>query len=333
MDGQVDDKGSSSNFGIYSGGDILKRQFKKRDPLIENLIREKDSVILVGAPKTAKSLLVLQLICSATSQHPFLDKYKVMKPCRISYIQLEGEIEDTQDRLRRMYKTVDCDLDKVQVLFYPPLGLEEEKNVVDLKTKLVNFKPDIVIIDPLYFAFRGSLSEDGVVRRFIGNLRVLKEALGCAMLLVAHTHKTRINYKEGKNFDEGDEAIFGSVFFKAWPDHVLLLEYDKRNDIRILSCSTQRSGTVIEQCKLKLVEPDPLYFEETEVCPTKETVILSLLMKEEHKGGLTADQIMEITSMGHTTFYKSVKKPLAEGTMGKTIDRPVKYYYKVPGEK
>ncbi len=314
-------------FRSYSAIELLEMKFKPREFLIESLAREKDSIIFVGNEKSGKSLFVLQLIASATSQHPFLDKFEVKNPCRVTYVQLEGEIEDTQDRLKRLLKTLECDSDLFQVLYSPPLELQNKEGINKLYEDITAFhKPDIIIIDPLYFAFSGSLSQDDIVRQFIGNLRILKEKLGCAIILVHHTHKKKWD-NTGNKIDEGDEAIFGSVFFKAWADHILFLAYDKRTGVRTLSCTTQRSGNILKLCQLRLVEPDPLYFEESEGTPTRETQILNILMQEEQVNGLTADEFMKISEMGHTTFYKSVKKPLAEGVISKSTQRPVRYFY------
>ena len=99
-------------FGSYSGDELLEQEFPKREFLVEKIIRERDSVIFVGDEKSGKSILVLQLICSLTSQHPFLDKLKVLRPTKVTLVQLEGEIGDTQDRLKRMISALDIDQGK-----------------------------------------------------------------------------------------------------------------------------------------------------------------------------------------------------------------------------
>ena len=318
-----------SNFGSYSGSEFLDLKLKKREFLVNKLIREKDSIILVGSEKSGKSLLIKQLICSLTSQHPFLDRYDVARPCKVSYIQLEGELEDTQDRLKRMIKILDFDPALFHIIFSPPLELHRRDSMFELKNLILNkHVPDVVILDPLYFAFSGSLSDDEVVRKFIGNIRILKEELNCAIILIHHTHKIRYNFKSGSVLDEGDDAIFGSKFLKAYPDHTLMFVYDKKREVRILTCATQRSGDIIKSSMLRLVEPDPLYFEETIEIPTKESVILGLLSRHEYRDGLTVKQILQGTGLSHTTFYESVKKLIRDGNVEK-IDVPRPVIYKV----
>ncbi len=328
-----------SNFGNYIGSDFLTKEFPKREWLIENICRKNDSVILVGNEKSGKSLFVFQLLCSLTSCHPFLDLYNVPKPLKVVYIQLEGEIADSQDRMKRMIKTLDINSDNFHLRFSAPLNLEEKGFADGLAMDILkNFnpqgrvkdvllvKPDIVIIDPIYFAFTGSLNEDKDVRAFLGNLRTFKDTLDCAIILVHHTHKTRLNYK-GNVIEEGDEALFGSKFLKAWADHILLFLFDQKTKLRTLSCNTQRSGDIIEACELRLIEPEPLYFEKIDKEATKDLLVVDLLKREEFKEGLSVEDIKEKLGLASSSFYRSIKQPLAQGMVIKSEKRPLKYSY------
>lgn len=333
---------SNTKFGSYSGVDFLALDLPPREWICQGLLRRNDAAIIVGNEKSGKSLLVFQLICSLTSCHPFLDRYEVTKPCRVVYIQLEGELGDSQERMKRMIKSVDLHPELLTFMFYPPLEMEE-KGYSDglaqtiLKTlnpeakmlKEMTIKPDIVIIDPIYFAFMGSLSDDELVRKFIGNLRVFKDTLNCAVILVHHTHKTRWSI-EGQKINEGDEAMFGSKFFKAWADHTLLLNFDPKANTRTLLCNTQRSGDIMKECSLRLIEPDPLYFEQEkcEPIPNKDYKLIELLQLPQYKDGLTEKEITDHLGISRQTFYNSRRKPLAEGIIVKGEGRPAKYRIK-----
>ncbi len=336
-----------SHFGNYVGSDFLAKEFPKRDWLIENICRKNDSVILVGNEKSGKSLFVFQLLCSLTSCHPFLDLYNVPKPLKVVYIQLEGEIADSQDRMKRMIKTLDINSDNFHLRFSAPLNLEEKGFSDGLAMDILkNFnpkgkitgqeiiKPDIVIIDPIYFAFTGSLNEDKDVRAFLGNIRTFKDTLDCAIILVHHTHKTRLNYK-GNVIEEGDEALFGSKFLKAWADHILLFMFDKKTKLRTLSCDTQRSGDIITACELRLIEPEPLYFEKIDKEQTKDLIVVDLLRKEEFKDGLSIEEIKKKLDLSNSSFYRSIKQPLAQDMIVKVKNenQPIKYCYNYNRDK
>lgn len=328
----------STKFGSYSGKALLELELKKREWLVENLIRENDSVILVGTEKSGKSVFIKQFICAITSGEPFIDKYNVPKQLKVTYIQCEGELSDTQDRFKRMIKTQSIDTDNFHYMFMPPMELEKRHYAMEQRDTIQKYwkehsdsKPDIVIIDPTYFAFVGSLSDDAIVRQFIGNIRIIKDSLNCAIVLVHHTHKPRWN-KDGASIEEGDEAIFGSKFLKAWADHTFLFTYDKAKNIRVLTCATQRSGDILQDCTLKLIEPEPLYFEEVD--PKRVSVdlrIMELLMKPENTNGLEWTKIMSELNISKTCLYNSLKRPLGAGIIVKEGKRPALYKYNKKG--
>ncbi len=321
-----------SDFGDYFLDELINLDLPPREWLVEGLAKEKDSVILVGNEKSGKSLFLYQLISSLTSGQPFLDNYATFKPRKVTYIQLEGELSDSQDRFKRLNKTLEYEYKNCLYMFRAPLQMQNNEYSQALshyiKTKWKGENPDVVIFDPIYFTFTGSLSDDEVVRKFIGNLRIFKEALNCAIILVHHTHKQKWT-TDGFTIEEGEEAIYGSKIFNARADHILLFKYDKRRQVRILSCNTQRSGDIIRECVLKLIEPDPLYFEITHdhTIGTKELPIIDLLSK--YQRGLTVDEIIAHLSITKGLFYKSIKKPLSENIIEKSEhSRPIIYKLK-----
>lgn len=316
-----------SDFRSYSGEEFFSATFPKRDFLVENILREKDSVIVVGGPKTGKSILLFQLICSLTSQHPFLDKYEVKRPCTVSYVQLEGEIADYQDRMIRMAQALEVNPANLNYIYSSPLNLTDplEGNRLCETIGKYHKKLDVLIIDPLYFAFQGSLSDDAIVRRFLGNIRVIKDFLGCAVIIVHHTHKVRFDSGSGLVIDEGDAASFGSVFFHAWPDHILLLTSNSNTGLRSLTCGTQRSGAIVSSETLRLVQPAPLYFEPT-ATPATALKPIELLDYLKKSGPSTYAEIKAGMGMSSSTFYFTVKPLIIQKLVIKDISGKLTKY-------
>ena len=314
-----------SNFGSYTGDEFFALDLPKREWLVEGFAREKDTVMLVGDEKAGKSLIIFQLICSLTSGHPFLDRYKVPRPAKVSYIQLEGQLEDSQGRFQKMIKCLDFDPKLFHMEFSPPLSLDDRSTVDRLVSVIANkHTPDIIIFDPVYFALNGDLSDNKAVRSFLGSIHILKQTFNCAILWVHHTHKLKID-KNGNIIDEGDEATFGSKFFKAYPDHTILFSYDKKLDIRTLSCNTQRSGDIMSNIKLNLVQPDPLYFETTDKIPTKADVLYKRLPPFDHEG-YDIGQVIQVTGLAESTCYATLRELQASGMVVKNNGcRPILY--------
>ena len=304
-----------SEFGSYTGEQFFGLYFPPRSFLIDKFIKEKDSVIVVGEEKSGKSILIFQLITALTSQHPFLDVYPVAKPCKVTYVQLEGELQDSQDRFNRMIGSADFEPTLFHMLFSPPLQLQTLLGITKLieDIELVH-KPDVIIIDPIYFAMTGSLSDDETVRQFVGNIRILKDHFQCTIILVHHCHKIKTDQK-GRVLTEGDNAIFGSVFFKAWADHTFLLRYDKPSETRHLTCDTQRAGDIIKDLKLKLIQPNPLYFEVVQSFQNVWGRMYEFFRNNHRIEGYTWEEVAEKLNIERHAFYRSVKTPLADGIL------------------
>lgn len=325
----------STNFGIYKGDEFLTKQLPKREWLIEGLLKEKDALLWVGQEKSGKTLISMQaFLCCLTTGHPFIDRHRVPKAKKVTYILLEGDLAESQDRVLRLKKQLDIDPDKFVFMFLPRLMLQKEDGQYGLQHMISEIKKlnshEVVVIDPLYRAFCGSLIDDNIVRELVTNFDKLKDALDCALVIVHHTHKKKFDIR-GKAITEGDEATFGSVWIKAWASQIVMQTFDQPSGLRSLYCQTQRGGDIMKECNLKLVQPDPLYFMEdlsaVEVEKNYSIAIVELLAKPENAEGLVVGDIKDTLKITDTNFYASIKQPLAERKVLKTSSRPVKYYY------
>ena len=295
-----------TDFKVYSGEELLNAEFPPREFIINNFLREKDSLIIAAPPKTGKSVYVLQKVFSLTSGDPFLDQFDINRVCKVFYVQLEGTVDDTQDRVKRMMRTVPFNPQNFALFFSSPIALEEISSCKMLMDQInATFKPDVIVIDPVYFAMRSSLSDDEAVRGFVGNLRVMQDFYKCVIILVHHTHKGRFELKKGKviKFDEGDDAVFGSVFFQAWATHQILLQRNPDTKIVQVGCKLQRAGDIVPNLELILRQPDPLYFEQVNSFPSQEKKIQEFLPSEFR----TAREIYSLADIPKPTFYRDIK--------------------------
>lgn len=305
------------SFSIYRGQDFQKFKFKPKEFLVDSMIHRGDTVMVIGSPKSGKSLFIKQLICSLTSAHPFFGKYQVADPTKVCYVQLEGEPLDTQDRFIRLSKSCPIVWDNLSIYYSAPLFLQDKHEVSEfIKNVEIGGNHDVIILDGLYLCFSGSLSDDTVVRQLIGNLRVIKNHFNATLVIVHHTHKVRFN-QDGEAIAEGDEAVFGSQFLRAWPDHIFHLSVQKNSDLRHLQCSTQRSGMIETDIKMKLIQPDPLYFDVLDEVPTG-TVYenyskkIMAYLNDAVVGGAHAFEIQNATGIPKKSFYYVVGKLIAK---------------------
>ena len=313
-----------SDFGFYSAQAFFAKECESRQPLIENILYERDSVILAGKAKTGKSILLFNLICSLTSGEPFLDRFETRRKCKVLYMQLEGSLGDSQDRFQRMLRALSFDETNFFIKFSPPLSLNDGDNVHkfihEVETRMQTM--DVLIIDPIYFAMRGSLSDDEAVRGFVGQLRIIQDHFKCAIILTHHFKKCRKD-KEGNIMPTDDDDVFGSVFFQAWITHQFLFETDRSSKARTLQCNTQRSGKIVERLSLKLVEPDPLYFEELAIWPSKAEAIIKTLSSNQW---MTPVEIYRQSQISRATFYREIKGLMVQSKIEKCPDSNITLY-------
>lgn len=304
-------------FSIYRGQDFKKFQFKPKEFLIDSLIHRGNDCLLIGSPKSGKSLFIKQMICSMTSAHPFLNKYAVSRPTKVCYVQLEGSPEETQDRLGRMEKNCPITWENLAIYYSSPLMLQDINETREfIKTVELGGCHEVIVIDGMYLAFSGSLSDDDVVRKFLGNLRIIKNHFNCTMIVVHHTHKVKFN-QDGEVIFEGDNAVFGSQFLRAYPDHIFMIGVQKNSDIRELKCSTQRSGMIETDIKMKLIQPDPLHFETLDEIPSgivydNWRVKIEGYLKGTVSSSAHAYEIKDGTGIPKSSFYHVIAKMIRD---------------------
>ncbi len=244
----------------YTAAELLTAEFSGTKPLINNLIFERDNILLVGKEKSNKSTLAMQICCHLTTGEPLFGEFDIPVPIDCVYIQAEGKLAGTQSNLRQMTRVIGLDQSRLLFLYYPALPINRPEGIKQINADIDSWKrPKLIVIDPLYQSMAGDLKDQSDSASMTGNLRMLSEYYDCSIFLLHHAHRPRKN-KDGSTDDEGDDSVFGSFVWKAFPDTVLLMERVQGNKFyRRLSCTTQRMGNVIEEVELQLIEPSPYY--------------------------------------------------------------------------
>src|SRR5690349_16965176 len=86
----------------YSLGELSNTYLERPSVLVDNILREGETVALVARPKTGKTRLAQQLaVALALGNGHFLGQ-KVRKQARILYIDLESAPVDARDRLQKI---------------------------------------------------------------------------------------------------------------------------------------------------------------------------------------------------------------------------------------
>ena len=318
-------------YKVISGADILTLSSEKTDPIIDGILYPKDYIMIVAEEKMGKTIIAQQLSCNLTKGHPFLGIFDIPKPINVWYFITEGKEDDIKDRFIRMSRGVEVDINKLMLIptffrFNTPLGLSALEEIVNTNTAL---RPDVIIVDSLYPAIKGSLRDEEVVNDFHFTIRWIQRELNCAVILIHHFTK-RVRTPEGKVIERTDKDLFGSAFFAAAVDHVLWLdrwqygEKEEKGTDKILKCDTQRSGKIFDSVRIRLLEPDPLFFESVSMHMEEAHRILEVI-KSGKEHGFNVDEIRLKSKVGRSVTYQVLKELLSKHLIEKS-DGKVKYY-------
>ena len=332
------------NKPLMTGWDILSFPSEPNDYLIENFLWRGSIGFVIGQEKACKSIFTTQKGMAMTCGEPFLQAFDVAKPLKVLYIQAEGDMGETKDRFISATREGGIKWNPDNWRHFAPaaLALDTDLGYDELVERIHNdgFKPDVIIIDPLYMAMEGDLIDNKAVRHFCRNIRRLKNEFECAIIVVHH-EKRPLYDKAHKKIDQGDNSIFGSSMLKNFASHVLRISITNKrgNDIapekeenepikyRKVACATQRNGNVIKKVMLKLVE-EPLQLEVVD-CGADGNTAEMVLNAIKFKGSASATDVVATSSMGETTVRKCFSRLKKDGKI--VVDRKEgKYvYYKV----
>ena len=307
---------------LISGNDLMRLPSEPNDYLIEKFLWKGSILILVGQEKACKSIVTSQMCMAMTCGEQFLGCFDVARQLKVLYIQAEGSVAETKERLIKATKDAGLKWNPDNWRHYSPsfLCMDTEEGFKDVERRLDQdgFVPDVIVYDPLYTLVTPgkSLNDDNLIRPFCGNVRRLNDKYKCASIIVHHEHRPKLD-KFNNKLEEGDNAIYGSSMLKNFASHVIRVSItndrgnpvaaekeDVENKYRKLTCSTQRSGNVLDKIVLRLNQ-NPLMFEVMTPKPTgsTRTIILECI---KNKGKIAPCELATETGFAESTVRNCI---------------------------
>lgn len=321
------------NKPMMSGDDILHLPCEPNDYLVENMLWRDDVALILAREKVGKTFWTQQMCYAMTCGEPFMGQFDIVKPLKVLYIQAEGSMSGTKERIATSIKSegINWNPKNWRHIFVPSIELDTEEGYEHIMERLESepdFIPDVVVIDPVYQSMGGDLSDNKAARKYISYLRKIMGKLHCAILLVHHEHRGKKN-QQGDDLEEGDNAIMGSFAFKAFVSHVFRLTWNKKNGtLRKMACDTQRNGDVVEKLDMDLIKPDGVF--RIPNCEVGTATERSVYLNIKHNGRACADMVKEQTGMGISTVRKCFANLIAKGKIEKSTKKDGrKVLYKV----
>lgn len=304
-----------SKIQIFTGDSLFQETVGTKE-IIKEIIREGEIGMLLGSEKAGKSILGLQMAAAISAGGTFLDKFEVPEPLPVAYLQLEGYPHT--ERLNRMRNAVEVNNENLFLLHkkFLPIDLPEFREELKVTIASLPKVPKVFFLDPLYAGMQGDLINNTDIRRFIAAASKLVEDFGFTMIIVHHEKRENFDVETHQPINLGDRGSYGSVFLRAWVDHILYLKKNK-DKTRSLSCETQRSGSVLEEpLQLVLIEPNPLCFQlKGDYAAFVETVKASLRL-----GPKTKKQLCQSTGLSQDSVDKALRILFKSNLISKTAD-------------
>ena len=328
----MNDDTGYKEYGIFWGNTLFQEGGEQK-PLIDKFLYYGDRMVIAAKPKQGKTVLIIQLICNLTTGQPFLDTYKVDKPCNVLYIQAEGSRGDIKKRFRNMSREIPYDATRIFHINKRGLGLQREKdmNIIKELAAKPGIKYDVIIFDPLYKLLHGGdLNSNADAIAWTNHVDEFIGSYGATGIIIHHDTEKEYIDKNGNKHRPSAQTLFGSSFWSGFITHSYKLT--RHQGIHHLKIGIQRGGEMIQDQQMKMITPQKdrkgrLFF--TMDIDKKEYSSSMLLIEnalKKHKKLIYPD-IYEELDISCSSFHRIIKKLKEDGNVESEVDENGKTWY------
>ena len=212
------------NIGVpQSLEDILSQPLNYPKAIVGGgLLYESTKMIVYGRYKSLKSMLALDLAFSMVTGNDWLGFKTDDEGSSVLYLQLEISYPLFRSRLSKTWlwrKQMSEIIKPLHFWTHHFLKLDQPNGIALLDHYLTEYKPDILILDPLYKVVSGNLLTVLDMQRIVDALDTMISKHKVSVILISHTRKGVMDMGEW-----GSDDLIGSFVFSAWADTVLKVE-------------------------------------------------------------------------------------------------------------
>jgi hypothetical protein len=180
------------------------------DQILENVVDLKDKMVIIAPSKMRKSFLVLQMALALASHPKFLG-WIIPKKRRVLYIQLEIQEHHCWRRVRNLARAMGIcsdDLgDRLMIVSGRGLGIKGAAGLERIKQAIADFKPEVIIIDPIYKISEGIENAAEDFKVLLGEFDKLAEDTGAAIFYVHHDTKGSAGDRDIRDRGAGSNVL------------------------------------------------------------------------------------------------------------------------------
>jgi len=162
--------------------------------VMDGIIPEKAIMLVVGPPKSGKSLLVQDLALSLTTGTPFLGVFEPPRTRRVLYIHEEEHLDQLYGRLSAIGLNHGAEPwglpAELGVVASQGFSFDDREQMLRLQDEVAEFKPEVVIFDSLYTMH--DRDEDNVteMQPVLKALQRLRNRGNLTVIVVHHANKS-----------------------------------------------------------------------------------------------------------------------------------------------
>lgn len=210
-----------------------------RKPIVEEFIYERDIILMSADSGVGKSTIVAQMAMSLSSGTPLFGALNTRK-VKVYVIQVEGDYEESIERIRFMSKVLPFDADYLCWDENRMLDVSNKDGInmaIDrIKSKME--KPDVIFIDPIYKLSTKDISTGEGALMIVNFSDRLYDYFGSTNFLVHHNTKDDFTIVDGKAQKKKD-SYYGHSFIK---NHVRTSYSLTQNDSKDQPTLTRKKG-------------------------------------------------------------------------------------------
>lgn len=189
---------------VYTVSAYLQREPKQY--IVDSLLGVKDLGMIFGESGTGKTFVTLDMLRACACGDMFAGKFQVSRPLTTIYATGEGH-GGLVNRLHAATVGYDADcLSRITILDSVPQMYErgQENGLFGLlrdwpslaQSGVVPARPDVFVIDTMFNALSGADENSAKDMSIVfDSARKLRDALGCAVILIHHTNKSGVDFR------------------------------------------------------------------------------------------------------------------------------------------
>jgi replicative DNA helicase len=213
--------------------DFVTRQLPPTEWVVDGLIARGDRLVLTGTEGLGKTVLLRQLaVCAAAGVQPFTGDTSPVR--RVLFVDCENPERIMIGSFRKLRDALHIETRiPLRIARFPQgLDLTRTSDRLTLRQLLVDNRPDLLVIGPVYKLYVGGANsrEEDLARAVTACLDGLREEFGFALAMEHHApHK-----ESGRAFR--DVRPIGSSLWLRWPEFGLGIAPDDgyRDDNRVV---------------------------------------------------------------------------------------------------